>query len=80
MTWIPASWYGQELARRTDDTYAELLRRITARPERAVRPGVKRDIEAYYADLNAPITTKRHRESWESGARRTGAPQTDAGR
>jgi hypothetical protein len=50
--------------RRTDDTYAELLHRITARPERAVRPGIKRDILAYYANPSTPIATKRHEKAW----------------
>lgn len=51
--------------RLTDQTYAKLLQRITARPERAVRPGIKRDILAYYADPNAPIVTKRHKRAWK---------------
>jgi catechol 2,3-dioxygenase-like lactoylglutathione lyase family enzyme len=51
--------------RLTDQTYARLLQRITARPERAVRAGIKRDILAYYADPNAPIVTKRHKRAWK---------------
>ena len=51
--------------RRTDDTYAKLLERITSRPDRAVRPGIKRDILAYYANPNAPIATKKHKREWK---------------
>jgi hypothetical protein len=51
--------------RRTDQTYAKLLDRITVRPERAVRPGIKRDILAYYANPNAPIETKKHKRAWK---------------
>lgn len=51
--------------RRTDKTYAKLLERITARPERAVRPGIKRDILAYYANPNAPIETRKHKRAWK---------------
>jgi len=50
---------------RTDETYAELLHRITARPQRAVRYGVKRDILAYYADPTAPIVTRKHEKAWK---------------
>jgi hypothetical protein len=50
--------------RRTDNTYAKLLEHITARPERAVRPGIKRDILAYYANPNAPIATRKHKRAW----------------
>jgi len=50
--------------RRTDRAYAKLLQRITARPEREVRAGIKRDIFAYYANPNAPIETKKHKKEW----------------
>jgi hypothetical protein len=49
----------------TDQTYAELLHVITSKPDRLVPPGLQRDILNYYADPNAPITTKRNRRRWE---------------
>ncbi len=49
----------------TDTTYAELLDRLTEKPDRAIPPGIKSDVEAYYADPNAPIVTKKHPEEWK---------------
>jgi Zinc dependent phospholipase C len=49
----------------TDSTYAELLHRLAAEPARPIPPGIKADVEAYYADPNAPITTKKNRAKWE---------------
>ena len=51
--------------RLTDETYAELLRRLTRNPNQPVPPGIKSDIQAYYSDVNAPITTKRKAGAWE---------------
>lgn len=48
----------------TDKTYAELLHRLTRHPKRPIPPGIKSDVEAYYADPNAPITTKKNPEKW----------------
>jgi hypothetical protein len=48
----------------TDATYAELLHRLALHPERPVPPGVKEDILAYYADPNAPITTRKNPALW----------------
>ena len=39
----------------TDETYERLLKKITDKPERGIPLGLKQDIEAYYADPNAPI-------------------------
>jgi hypothetical protein len=50
--------------RLTDSTYADLLHRLTRTPQQPVPPGVVRDIQAYYADPNAPITTKRNPKRW----------------
>jgi len=49
----------------TDKTYAKLLREITANPDHHVPAGLKRDILAFYADPNAPITTKKHARAWK---------------
>ena len=49
----------------TDTTYAELLRRLTRDPTHPIPPGIKSDVEAYYADPNAPIETKQHPDEWK---------------
>jgi hypothetical protein len=49
----------------TDATYAELLRRLTGDPAHPIPPGIKSDVEAYYADPNAPIETKQHPDEWK---------------
>jgi hypothetical protein len=48
----------------TDSTYADLLHRITRQPAQPIPPGIKRDIEAYYANLSLPITTKNDSAAW----------------
>ena len=48
----------------TDETYASLLHTLTAQPNMAIPPGIKEDIEAYYAIPEAPITTKRNSQRW----------------
>jgi hypothetical protein len=50
--------------RLTDQTYAALLGRITAQPERVIPSGLKDDIAGYYADPTAPITTRNHPAQW----------------
>jgi hypothetical protein len=50
--------------RLTDSTYATLLHRLTRHPHQPIPPGIVRDIEAYYSNLNAPITTKRNPKRW----------------
>ena len=49
----------------TDETYADLLHRLTRDPKQPIPPGIKSDVEAYYSDLNAPIITKQHQSEWE---------------
>jgi hypothetical protein len=48
----------------TDKTYAELLHRLTRNPDQPIPPGIKSDVQAYYSDPNAPITTKRNGNAW----------------
>jgi hypothetical protein len=48
----------------TDSTYADLLHRIAANPTQPIPPGIKREIQAYYADPNLPITTKKDPQEW----------------
>lgn len=50
--------------RLTDETYAKLLERITRDKTLKVPVGLEEDILAYYADPNAPNTTKRHPAKW----------------
>ena len=50
--------------RLTDSTYANLLHRLTRQPTQPIPPGIKKDIQAYYADPNAPITTKQNPAQW----------------
>jgi hypothetical protein len=48
----------------TDDTYADLLHRLTQSPTQAIPPGIKEDIQAYYANPASPITTKKNPAAW----------------
>jgi len=48
----------------TDSTYADLLHRITRQSTQPIPPGIKRDIQAYYANPDAPITTKKDPSQW----------------
>ena len=48
----------------TDETYATLLGRITAQPDRQVPFGIRRDLVAFYADPKAPIATKKNPGAW----------------
>jgi hypothetical protein len=49
----------------TDTTYAELLDRLTRTPAQAIPPGIKSDVEAYYADPHAPIVTRQNPNEWK---------------
>jgi hypothetical protein len=49
----------------TDKTYAALLHTLTSQPKVPIPEGIKEDIQAYYANLDAPITTKKHPEQWK---------------
>ncbi|MDE3202313.1 MAG: zinc dependent phospholipase C family protein [Acidobacteriota bacterium] len=49
----------------TDATYAGLLHSIVAEPKQSIPPGIKRDIEAYYSNPDAPITTKKDEGAWK---------------
>ncbi len=48
----------------TDSTYAGLLHRLAQNPTQPIPPGIKSDIEAYYSDPNAPISTKKNAAQW----------------
>jgi hypothetical protein len=49
----------------TDATYADLLHRLTRQTERPIPPGIREDIQAFYSNLELPITTKRDPERWK---------------
>ncbi len=48
----------------TDETYAKLLDKITQSPSRDLPAGLKQAILDYYADPQAPITTKKNPSKW----------------
>jgi hypothetical protein len=48
----------------TDATYANLLHRLAQHPDKPVPPALKEDVQAYYANPDAPITTKKNPEQW----------------
>jgi hypothetical protein len=48
--------------RLADDTYAELLSRLSGKP---ISSDLRQDILSYYADLEKPYATKRNPEKWE---------------
>ena len=48
----------------TDSTYADLLHRLTRSPTQPIPPGIKEDIQVYYANPASPITTKKDTSAW----------------
>ena len=48
----------------TDATYANLLHRLAQHPDQPVPPALKEDVQAYYANPDSPITTKKNPEQW----------------
>jgi hypothetical protein len=49
----------------TDNTYAYLLHTLTRQPKVPIPQGIKEDIQAYYSDMDAPITTRKHPDQWK---------------
>ena len=49
----------------TDSTYADLLRRLVKDPTQPIPPGIKEDVQAYYSNLDLPITTKKDSARWK---------------
>ncbi len=47
----------------TDSTYADLLHRLTRQPTQPIPPGIKQDIQAYYATQTRPSRQSRTRRS-----------------
>ena len=50
--------------RLTDRTYATLLKDVAADPTHPIPPVLKHDLIAYYADPNAPISTRKNAKQW----------------
>ena len=48
----------------TDYTFALLLHRIAQQPTTPIPPGIKQEIQTYYANPDAPITTKKDPAKW----------------
>jgi hypothetical protein len=48
----------------TDSTYADLLHHLASAPTQPIPPGIKVDIESYYANPELPITTKKDPKKW----------------
>jgi hypothetical protein len=48
----------------TDSTYAQLLHLLAKQPTQPIPPGIKEDIQEYYANPDAPITTKKNPQEW----------------
>lgn len=48
----------------TDATYADLVHRIASLPTQPIPPAIKENILKYYADPNAPISTKKNAKRW----------------
>jgi hypothetical protein len=51
--------------RLTDSTYADLLHKLTREPTQPIPPGIKQDVQAYYSNLDLPITTKKDPDRWK---------------
>ena len=50
--------------RLTDETYAQLLKTLTRQPAQKLPAELKQDVLDYYADPQAPISTKNHPKQW----------------
>jgi hypothetical protein len=50
--------------RLADETYAKLLHLLVADPHHTIPPGLKTDIQNYYADPKAPNYTKKKPKDW----------------
>ncbi len=49
----------------TDKTYAKLLHQLTEQPGRRISKALKKNIEAYYQDANAPGVIKKDANAWK---------------
>jgi hypothetical protein len=49
----------------TDSTYADLLHELAQNRKQAIPPGIKEDVQQYYSNPDAPITTKQDADRWK---------------
>ena len=49
----------------TDETYAQLLDRLTSRPERPIPAEVRQNIFDFYANPDGPNSTKKKTAEWQ---------------
>ena len=52
-----------------DETYAKLLEKLAKNDFKTTSPELRRDILAFYNDLNAPIATKKDKDDWQDTLR-----------
>lgn len=52
--------------RLTDGAYARLLQKVTETPGLPIPSGLREDILAYYADPEAPISTRNNPKAWKT--------------
>jgi hypothetical protein len=49
----------------TDKTYAHLVDQLSSKSSDPLSPGLRADVVKFYADLNAPIATKKDAKAWQ---------------
>lgn len=49
----------------TDQTFCKLAHTLAAQPALAIPPGIKRDILAYYSNMDLPFDTRKHPDQWK---------------
>jgi hypothetical protein len=52
------------LARLTDKTYAHLIDQLSSKSSEPLNPGLREDVLKFYADMNAPIATRKDAKAW----------------
>jgi hypothetical protein len=49
----------------TDKTYAHLIDQLSSKGSEPLSPGLRDDVSKFYADLNAPLATKKDAKAWK---------------
>lgn len=49
----------------TDKTYAHLIDQLSSKSSEPLNPGLREDVLKFYADLNAPIATRKNAKAWQ---------------
>jgi hypothetical protein len=49
----------------TDKTYAHLVDQLSSKSSEPLNPGLREDVLKFYADLNAPIATRKDAKAWQ---------------